>query len=231
MHQADRSLTLLYGMYIVLPPFCVYKVQALDCRICALFAPRHLLHSRHLMLLPSSEDDVKKEIAAQDPGEACGGDGIHMPHPPSSPALVVSSYSMPLVQPASRTGTTPRAWNLTDIHLLTKDVNKSRDVDNVRPITLIGMHRKIFERLVLVHHFDRAGWAKLHPTQADFRGDYSMLTNAALVHHLLASRSVQYAAFVDLEKAFDIVDHSRLAALLLDRVSCIHLLHHSQLDL
>ena len=38
-----------------------------------------------------------------------------------------------------------------------------------------------------------------------------------MVHHLLATRSVKYAAFIDLEKAFDIVDHSRLAALLLNR--------------
>ena len=43
------------------------------------------------------------------------------------------------------------------------------------------------------------------------------MTNTAVVHYLLATRSVKYAAFIDLEKAFDIVDYSRLAALLLDR--------------
>jgi hypothetical protein len=169
-------------------------------------------------LIPSfSEDDVKKEIAGQDASKACGGDGIHMRllHallPSSFPRILCRLFNLCL-----GAGTVPRAWNLTDIHLLTKDIDKPRDVNNVRPITLVGMHRKVFERLLLTHHFDRAGWAKLHPTQAGFRGDYSTLTNAALVHHLLASRSVKYAAFVDLEKAFDVVDHSRLAALLLDR--------------
>jgi hypothetical protein len=168
-------------------------------------------------LPPFSEDDVKKEITAQDASKACGGDGIHMRLlqallPSSFPRLLCRLFNLCL-----RAGTTPRAWNLTDIHLLTKDIDKPRDVNNVRPITLIGMHRKVFERLLLTHHFDRAGWAKLHPTQAGFRGDCSTLTNAAMVHHLLASRSIKYAAFVDLEKAFDMVDHSRLAALLLDR--------------
>jgi hypothetical protein len=33
------------------------------------------------------------------------------------------------------------------------------------------MHRKVFERLLLTRHFDKNGWAKLHPTQADFRSD------------------------------------------------------------
>jgi hypothetical protein len=33
----------------------------------------------------------------------------------------------------------------------------------------------------------------------------------------MATRSIRYAAFVDLEKAFDMVDHSCLAALLLER--------------
>jgi hypothetical protein len=101
--------------------------------------------------------------------------------------------------------------------MVTKDVGRTRDADNVRPITLICMHRKLFERLLLVHSFDKTGWAKLHPTQAGFRGDYSTLTNAAVVNHLLSTAVVRYAAFIDLEKAFDMVDHTRLSDLLASR--------------
>jgi hypothetical protein len=101
--------------------------------------------------------------------------------------------------------------------MVTKDVNRTRDADNVRPITLICMHRKLFERLLLVYSFDKTGWAKLHPTQAGFRSDYSTLTNAAVVHHLLSTATVRYAAFIDLEKAFDMVDHTRLSDLLASR--------------
>ena len=164
-----------------------------------------------------SEDEVKREIADQDPNRACGSDSVHIRLLQAllpSPFLRILCHLYNLYL---RTGTIPPAWNFTDIHLLTKDVDRPRDVHNLRPITLIGMHRKIFERLLLTHHFDHASWAKLHPTQAGFRGDYSTLTNAALLHHLMATRSVRYAAFIDLEKAFDVVDHSRLAALLLER--------------
>lgn len=164
-----------------------------------------------------SEDDVVQELQEQDGNKSCGADGVHM-----RVLKALLSSSLPAVlahlfNACLRTASTPRAWNLTDIHLLTKDSAKPRDVDNLRPITLICMHRKIFERLLLAHHFDCNTWAKLHSTQAGFRSDYSTLTNAALVHHLLSTRTIRYAAFIDFEKAFDMVDHSRLAKLLLDR--------------
>jgi hypothetical protein len=55
------------------------------------------------------------------------------------------------------TGSIPVPWNSTDIHIVTKDVNRPRDIDNVRPITLICMYRKLFERLLLIYFFDKSG--------------------------------------------------------------------------
>lgn len=164
-----------------------------------------------------SEEDVAREIRRQDANKTCGLDGIHMR---VIKALLPSSYPTVLRRLFNlclSTGSSPSAWNSTEIHMVTKDVNRARDADNVRPITLICMHRKLFERLLLVHSFDSTGWAKLHPTQAGFRGDYSTLTNAAVVHHLLSTATVRYAAFIDLEKAFDMVDHTRLSDLLASR--------------
>lgn len=135
-------------------------------------------------------------------------------------ALLLSSYPTVLCclfNLCLSTASSPSTWNLTEIHIVTKDVNQIRDADNVRPITLICMHCKLFERLILVHSFDKTGWAKLYPTQAGFRGDYSTLTNAAVVHHLLSIATVCYATFIDLEKAFDIVDHTCLSDLLASR--------------
>jgi hypothetical protein len=164
-----------------------------------------------------SEEDIAREIRRQDANKTCGLDGIHMRVikallPSSYPAVLRRLFNLCL-----STGSSPSAWNSTEIHMVTKDVNRTRDADNVRPITLICMHRKLFERLLLVHSFDKTGWAKLHPTQAGFRGDYSTLTNAAVVHHLLSTATVRYAAFIDLEKAFDMVDHTRLSDLLASR--------------
>ena len=164
-----------------------------------------------------SESHVAKEIRRQDASKTCGLDGVHMR---VIKALLPSCYPKVLCRLFNlclASGTTPATWNSTDVHMVTKDTNRPRDVDNVRPITLICMHRKLFERLLLVHFFDKSGWAKLHPTQAGFRGDYSTLTNAAVVHHLLSTGLVRYAAFIDLEKAFDMVDHTSLRTLLVRR--------------
>jgi hypothetical protein len=79
--------------------------------------------------------------------------------PSSYPAVLCRLFNLCL-----STGDSPPAWNSTEIHMVTKDVGRTRDADNVRPITLICMYRKLFERLLLVHSFDKTGWAKLHPT-------------------------------------------------------------------
>jgi hypothetical protein len=46
--------------------------------------------------------------------------------------------------------------------LIVKDHTRPKDADNVRPITLIGMFRKVFERLLL-RRFDTTGWARVQP--------------------------------------------------------------------
>ena len=164
-----------------------------------------------------AQEDLVREVVAQDGNKACGSDGVHIRLikallPTALPRILCRLFNLCL-----SAGATPRAWNLTDIHLITKDLSKPRDVANVRPITFICIHRKLFERLLLLRYFDVHGWARIHPTQAGFRGDCSAITNAALVHHLLSGGAVTLAAFIDFEKAFDVVDHSRLAGLLLDR--------------
>lgn len=171
-----------------------------------------------------SELDVVQEIRRQDGSKACGLDGIHMRIikvllTSSYPAVICRFFNLCVSARYS-----PLAWNSTDIHMVTKDASKPRNADNVRPITLVCMHGKLLERLLLVRFFDRCGWAKLHPTQAGFRGDCATLTNVAVVHHLLSTATVSYAAFIDVEKAFNIVGHARFSALLTSR-RCLDYVH------
>ncbi|KAM0701557.1 hypothetical protein Q7P35_010465, partial [Cladosporium inversicolor] len=76
--------------------------------------------------------------------------------------------------------------NDTLIHLLVKDVSLPKDADNVQPITLVSIIRKVFERLLLMR-FDLSSWAAVHPLQAGFKAQHSTYTNAAAVHALLES--------------------------------------------
>ena len=163
-------------------------------------------------------EEIATEIRHQDSSKACGADGIHTRF---LKALVGSSFLEMLQHLYGRclaTGKTPAAWNETDIYMLAKDVEKRRDANNVRPITLICMFRKVFERLLLLR-FDNPGWANLHPAQAGFRSHYSTCMNAGVVHHLLASRRRSTAVFLDFRAAFDVVNHEKLATLL-DQRGC-----------
>jgi hypothetical protein len=108
-----------------------------------------------------------------------------------------------------REGKTPRSWNESEIYLLTKDAQQRRDATNLRPISIICIFRKIFERLLLLQ-IQGQPWAKLHPAQAGFRRSYSTYSNAAVVHALLSTKSRTTAVFLDFKSAFDVVDHQRL---------------------
>jgi hypothetical protein len=152
---------------------------------------------------------IKAEIISQAGEKSCGHDGIHIQ---LLKALIDTEF-IPLLESlfvlCARTGQTPKAWNRSTIHLLSKDVGKRRDANNLRPITIIYMFWKIFERLFL-QTFDESGWAKVHLAQAGFRGGCSVITSAAVVHHMLSTRVRTTAVFLDLQAAFDMVSHGKL---------------------
>jgi hypothetical protein len=161
-------------------------------------------------------DKIKSEIISQAGEKSCGHDGIHI----QLLKAFIDTEFIPLLESlfvlCARTGQTPKAWNRSTIHLLSKDVGKRRDANNLRPITIICMFRKIFERLLL-QTFDESGWARVHPAQAGFRGGYSVITNAAVVHHMLSTRLRTTAVFLDLQAAFDMVSHQQLDKILAKR--------------
>jgi hypothetical protein len=163
-----------------------------------------------------SVDKITAEIISQLGEKSCGSDGIHIRLLKSFLKTEFILLLETLFLLCIQTGHTPKAWNQTEIHLLSKDPKKRRDANNLRPITLICMFRKIFERLLL-QTFDEEGWARVHPAQAGFRGGYSVTTNAAVVHHLLSTGMRTTAIFLDLRAAFDMVDHNRLKQLLVQR--------------
>lgn len=169
-----------------------------------------------LLLEPFTKEQIAKEIVDQDALKACGADGVHIKllkalAETSFLDLLYDLYTLCLEK-----GKTPQVWNRTDVYLLLKDPEKAKTATNIRPITLICMFRKIFERLLLTR-FPSDGWARLHPGQAGFRSHYATCMNAAVVHHLLSSRLRSTAIFLDFRSAFDVVSHSKLSAILEQR--------------
>lgn len=158
-------------------------------------------------------DEIRAAISALDTSKGCGIDGIHgtvMRALLDTPAteLLTDLYALCL-----REGTTPAAWGHTIVHLITKDERLPRDASNLRPLSLIVLFRKVFEGLLL-RRITSTGWAAVHAAQADFRQDYSTMTNAAVLHYLLLSRQRPAAIFLDFRTAFDLVKPRRLRTIL-----------------
>lgn len=163
-----------------------------------------------------TEQEIQEEVDAQDMSKSVGADGIHIRVVRILVQTLAIRALQHLYQRCLETRTTPQGWNQTDIHLITKDSKLPRTLKNVRPITLITMFRKVFERLLL-KRCEGADWAQLHRGQAGFRREYSTLTNAALVHHLLSTRQRDTAVFLDFSSAFDTLDHTCLDERLMER--------------
>ena len=160
-----------------------------------------------------SSEEIIEELRHQDSSKACGMDSIYIRLMKTLAETSFVSVLAALFNSCIRLGRMPRVWNDSMVCLIVKDHTRPKDADNVRPITLIGMFRKVFERLLLCR-FDIAGWARVQPTQAGFRSHHLTCTNAAILHSLLESRRVTHVVFLDFKAAFDVVDHSLLTDVL-----------------
>lgn len=175
-------------------------------------------------VLPFDPERIVAEIGEQSSRKSAGRDGVHMKiikALSAEPCFVDALCS--LFRRCLSSGRTPSSWNRTDIYLLIKDKRRRKDVHNLRPITLICMFRKLFEKLLL-ETIDHSGWARLHPCQTGFRDHHSTCSTAAVAHHLLSSGRANVALFVDFRTAFDVVDHRILYRKLLDRDCPPHIL-------
>lgn len=158
-----------------------------------------------------TREQVIAEIEQQEADKSCGADGIHIQFLKAVKETAVITWLLELYNECLRQGQTPREWNQSEIYLLSKDANRRRDANNLRPISIICIFRKVFERILLLQYQGQP-WAQFHPAQAGFRRSYSTYSNAAVVHALLVSKARSTAVFLDFKSAFDVVDHQRLDA-------------------
>uniref|UniRef100_A0A671Z0G9 Reverse transcriptase domain-containing protein n=1 Tax=Sparus aurata TaxID=8175 RepID=A0A671Z0G9_SPAAU len=123
----------------------------------------------------------------------------------------------------------PSSWKCSRITPLHKG-GDSHDFNNYRPISIINCVVKLFEKLVfnqLSHYINE--FDILSPYQSGFRSNFSTTTSLIKFTNDITSSSdnnmLTGAIFIDLTKAFDMVDHY----LLLDKLHAIGLSESSLL--
>ena len=98
---------------------------------------------------PITQAKVVAEIQAQAAARTADADGVHIQLLKTLQDTGLILLLTDLFWRCAQQGKTPRSWNRTDIFLLTKEISQPRDADNVRPISIIAIFHKIFERLLL----------------------------------------------------------------------------------
>ena len=120
-----------------------------------------------------------------------------------------------LINLSFTTGVFPSALKIAKVTPVFKNKGSPLFCSNYRPISLLSNLDKIYERIIykrlhafLTHH------NILSPQQFGFRKSYStfhaVLSITQKLYDALKSDKFAYAVFIDLEKAFDTVDHSML---------------------
>ena len=109
------------------------------------------------------------------------------------------------------TGTFPSAWKTANVTPIYKGQGSKDDKNNYRPISVLLLLSKIFEKHV---HQALYSYMLLYTLQSGFRRSYS--TETALIRQtdqLLSDMDkdqVSGLVFVDYKKAFDLIDHDIL---------------------
>ena len=108
----------------------------------------------------------------------------------------------------------PGVWNIANITPLQKDGNV-HSVNNLRPISLLPLPSKIIEKIIhdrMMHHLELNQY--LDTRQGGFRKNNSTINTVTYftydIFNALNEREYTITTFVDMAKAFDIVNHKIL---------------------
>ena len=156
---------------------------------------------------------VQKIISQLDNNKATGLDGITV-RSLKSGSPILSFYLTHLFNLSLTSGRVPKSWKKNRVTPVFKK-GDTDDVNNYRPISILPISMKIFEKVV---HYQVSGFLDssnlLSTSQSGFRHGYSTDTAVICVSDFilkeLGDGKYVGAVLVDLKKAFDTVDHKIL---------------------
>jgi len=167
-----------------------------------------------LPLEPRDEVPEKAEIVAAIESlsnVSCGNDEIPAElckHPAFVNAIVE------LIQLVWRTGDVPVDWQRTIMVSLRKNPRKALDPGNCRGISLTSIPSRILTHIIQC----RSSAADILPQQIGFRRAHSCSQAHLIVRHMISSTNATgqplVLAFIDLKRAFDSIDRSKLRQVL-----------------
>lgn len=167
-----------------------------------------------IFLSPVTQEEIIGIIGNISPGKSSGPNSI----PIKILRLLENDISKPisiLINLSFESGIFPRSLKTSRVVPVYKNKGSSIDVSNYRPISLLSNIEKIYEKVMynriigFLNNHDI-----LYPKQFGFRKQHStsqaVLTIVERIRHCLDKGELACGVFVDLQKAFDTVDHKIL---------------------
>ena len=152
-----------------------------------------------------------KALLALDPEKAYGHDGI-LSRVLKECATVLASSLCKLFNKSLAIAKIPKEWKLANIIPIFKSGKKDY-VENYRPISLLPIVSKVFERCILNHLLSHIK-SLLHPAQHGFVSGKSCTTQLLSALNTIGENldrgKETDVVFMDMSKAFDRVDHCTL---------------------
>ena len=173
--------------------------------------PKDFSYVPRISAIELSVEEVQKTLQNLDPSKAHGPDGI-----PSrllvECASQLSSSLHYLFNKSLALSQIPAGWKLANIVPLHKNGKKDH-VENYRPISLLSIISKALERCVLNHILNHIQ-SHVHSAQHGFANGKSCTSQLLSVLHTTGKNLNKGlrsdVVLMDISKAFDTVDHSKL---------------------
>jgi len=174
---------------------------------------KHLEDSVQFEIPPITEQFIKKSLSALDERKATGLDGINAKFLKMS-ASVISKPLEKVFNMSIEKGTFPSIFKEAKVTPIFKKGSKS-DKNNYRPISILPVLSKIYEKHVSNHlqnfleennliHTQQSGFRKKHNCETALTATIDNWIKAIDENKIVGS------IFLDLTKAFDLVNHSLL---------------------
>ena len=182
------------------------------------------------MSTPFNEDEIKKATSSMKNGKSCGIDGLNAEYLKYAPTEVHRDTAN-LLNKIAATGDHPDELKLGILSPLPKPGKPKGPPENLRPIVLLSIIRKILTICIL-----RRTWERLKhhisTDQAAYQGGRSTTEQVFAVKMLVekaitSSNFKLYELLLDMSKAFDTVNRNKLFTLL-EKILLpeeLHLLH------
>ena len=161
-----------------------------------------------------TKGEIEKSILSMPSNKASGADGLSVKILKAAAPAISSSLAR-LINHCIDNGCVPSAWKLAKVIPIYKGKGSRDDMSNYRPISVLPILSKIFEKHVHSATFSHLKENNLlYKLQSGFRRNHS--TETALVRMIdqlllsLEDDHISGLLLIDYKKAFDLVDHEIL---------------------